>query len=392
MNLKLVFYISLMICINSNGFSQSTNEEIYSKYLNCDLNYFWNNEINDPLFNGLKAVILREYDTAEELLLELIPTVSDSLKKSIYTDLVYINYSQRKWSKGNEYTLLADSNFDATKNPCNFFPQYPNEYIFMEQDSVSVDFIDGFHIQGRINASEIKENIILDTGCSPSVVSMSLAQRYNLKIDSTDHKATVSGFGIPTKTYSTIIEKLTIGDIEFFNIPTIVISDEMFQRIGLKGEIILGLTEMMMFDVIKFDYPQKKFTFIRQAQKKDSKPNFAILDFLPVINYEVRDKTISGIIDTGSPITYLFVSEQWDPQKEHKVRSIEKSWGEYKYTVNYYSFPISFSNCINGVYEILIMPNRNPPHRFKKESLLGNDIWSDKILMIDFKNNRVCFE
>jgi hypothetical protein len=348
--------------------------------------------IDEPLFNGLKALILREYDKAEAILLKVVPSVSDSLKKSLYTDLAFLSYNQKNWIKGNEYLTMADSTLDPAENPYHYFSEYPAEFVKTKQDSTSVELIDNFYIKGSLNDSQKDENIIVDTGASPSIISASLAQKYNLQIDSTVVTAKASGFGIPTNVHSTIIDQLTIGDVEFYNIPALIIGDEMFRRMGLKGEMILGFTEMMMFDVVKLDYPGKKFTLIRHFQKKNQRPNFAILDFLPIINYQVRGETISGFVDTGSPITYLYTSQRWDPAKEQVVRSVEQSWGEYKFTVNYYKFVISFADCLNGEYEIQIMDYRGPVHRFNEESLLGNDIWSNKVLVIDFKNNRICFE
>jgi len=390
--MKTLVLVLLLICGSDCLAGQPTKEEIYSRYINCDLIYFWNNEFEDPLFNGLKALILRDYDKAEEILLKVIPLVSDSLKKSLYTDLAFLNYTQKNWIKGNEYVTLADSTLDPTKNPYHYFSKYPAEYIKTKQDSITVELIDNFYVIASLNNSRKDELIIVDTGASPSIISTSLAQKYHLPVDSTLVSTKASGFAIPTNVHSTIIDQITVGEVEFYNIPALILGDEMFQKMGLKGEMILGLTEMMMFDVVKLDYPRKKFTVIRHSQNKHLQPNFAILDFLPIINYQVREETISGFIDTGSPITYLFTSEKFDPTKEQAIRSIEKSWGEYKFTVNYYKLPLSFTDCLNGEYEIQIMDYRGPAKRFEQESLLGNDIWLDKTLVIDFKNNRICFE
>jgi len=390
--MRTIVVVFFLICTFHFLLAQPTKEEIYSKYINCNLNYFWKNKSDEPIFNGLKALILREYDEAEKILLEVIPSVSDSLKKLIYTDLAYLNFTQKNWSKGNQYLTMADSTLDPQENPYHYFSKYPAEFIKTSQDSISVELIDNFYIKGSLNDSRKNENLIVDTGASPSIISASLAQQYNLQIDSTLVTAKASGFGIPTNVQSTVIDKLTIGEVEFFNIPALIIGDEMFRRMGLKGEMIFGLTEMMMFDVVKLDYPGKKFILIRRSLRKNLLPNFAVLDFLPVINYQVRGETISGFIDTGSPITYLFTSEKFDPAKQQATRSIEKSWGEYKFTVNYYKLPLSFAGCLSGDYEIQIMDYRGPENRFEEESILGNDIWSDKVLVIDFRNNRICFE
>jgi len=145
-----------------------------------------------------------------------------------------------------------------------------------------------------------------------------------------------------------------------------------------------------MFDIVKFDYPNKKFTMIRKCEKKDSKPNFALLELKPIISYNIRNETTSGLLDTGSPYSYLY-SERWDANKEKKIRTVEKSVGGYKFKVNYYEIPISFSGGIKGDFEITIHPNRLTS-RHKMESVLGVDILGNKILTIDFKNRIISFE
>ena len=390
MILKVLLFTSLLVHSTNLVFAQNLKSEIYTKYINCNLNYFLDNESEDALFNGLKAIIYGKYDKAEELLLSVIPQVSDSLKAAIYNDLVYINYAKKNWTKGNEYVLKGDPNFDPETNPYSYFDKYPDEHLELRGKSVSVDFIDNFYVHGTINDNDTLENIVVDTGAPQTIISISLALKYDFEIDSTKAKGTASGLAIQTSAHSALMKKLKIGEVTFFNVPVIVIGNEMFRTLGLKGELILGIPEMMMFDIVKFDYPNKKFTMIKKGEKEDSKPNFAILDLKPIISYHIRNETTSGLLDTGSPYSYLY-SERWDANKEKKIRTVNKSVGGYKFKVNYYKIPISFSGGLKGDFEIAIHPNRLKG-RHKTESLLGIDIWENKILTIDFKNRIISFK
>lgn len=163
-------------------------------------------------------------------------------------------------------------------------------------------------------------------------------------------------------------------------------------REGIYSRYLNCICKWKLFDAVKFDYPQKKVTMIRETKRQNVKPNFAILDFHPIINYKVKGEIISGLVDTGSPLIYLFSSKRWDPQQERVVRSVEKISGNYKYTAKYYEFPLFFPEGLDGNYQIQILPKRPLPHRFEKDSVLGNDIWLDKTLVIDFKNRLVRFE
>lgn len=107
MILKVLLFASLLVHSTNFVLAQNPKDKIYTKYINCDLNYFLDNEFEDGLFNGLKAIIYSKYDKAEKQLLSEIPKVSDSLKTAIYNDLVYINYAKKNWTKGNEYVGTA---------------------------------------------------------------------------------------------------------------------------------------------------------------------------------------------------------------------------------------------------------------------------------------------
>jgi predicted aspartyl protease len=391
MILKLILFISLFASSINLLFAQNSKTEIYNKYINCNFNYFLDNESEDALFNGLKAIIYGEYDKAEELLLSVIPDVSDSLKESICFDLVYINYTRKNWLKGNEYIVRGDPDYDTATNPFNYFGKYPKLHLKMSGNSTSVDFIDNFYIQGTINDNDKAENIIVDTGAGYTVISSSLALKYNFQIDSTKLMGVMSGQSISTSAHSALINKLKIGEVTFFNVPVIVAEDKVFKAMGVKGEIILGIPVMMMFDIVQFDYPNKKFSMIRKTEKKDIKPNFALVDLKPIISYNIRNEVASAIFDTGSPYTYLYAAH-WDANKEKKIRSEDQSFGKYKFKVDYYKIPLSLSGGIQDEFEITIHTNRNPPNRFVTTSLLGNDIWLDKKVVIDFKNRLINFE
>lgn len=276
------YFISLILVVFAFSCSKKTvvNENIYSRYINSDLNYFFENDIDDDLFMGLKSIVTGDYFTAEKIINQIIPNVSDSLKKNLYNDLAFISFFQKNWAKGNKYLQLSDSSLNKNNNPYFFFSNYPKESFSMLCDTVSINY-DGFYIQGKINNQEEFENIILDTGASPSTISFSLARKYNLKIDSTQFSSNFSGFGIKTKFYSTVIKHLKLNGVDFYNIPVFVISDDIFTKINLKGQFILGLTEISLFDCVEFDYPQNKFTMIKKVLKNENiKPNFSILVML----------------------------------------------------------------------------------------------------------------
>ena len=118
--------------------------------------------------------------------------------------------------------------------------------------------------------------------------------------------------------------------------------------IQAKGEIIFGLNFFMLFQKVEFDYQNKLFNAYKTIEKQDITPNFIIIENTPVTRFKIERTNVIGVIDTGSPFTYLFKSEKWNPNNFNPSREKEKEWGNYKYTQKYYDFDVSSNLCWNG--------------------------------------------
>lgn len=134
----------------STGLAEPAVEEIYERYLKCDLTYFLNCQPRSPLELGLKAIVAGDLTAAEQALLKALPGAPDSLRSAIFTDLAHINYARHEWRKGNEYALRAEPGSDPQDNPLFHFPTYPKESVQTPRNEVNVPFLDHFYVRGTV--------------------------------------------------------------------------------------------------------------------------------------------------------------------------------------------------------------------------------------------------
>ena len=319
--------------------------------------------------------------------------LSTSLRKRIFRELADLRYVRKEWAAGNTYMGNADPEQDPGKNPFAYFTGYPEERLKMEAKTATVPLVDDCYVIGKVNGNEVPEHILISTSRAPSAVSLSFAGKYGLTVAPTKFVTIDKRLHAdPSRTYSACIENLNIGEASLLNVPVTVLDDDFFRRAGYRGGIILGLTELMLFDTVKFDYPGRKLVLIGKGTPKEDRPNFALLDFQPLIQYQIGNEKITGLIDTGAPFSYIFQSKRWDPDKEEVSRTINAGSGEDRVTFRLHEFPLSFPPCLEGRFELQILPKQERINRFQPESLLAPDIWSDKVLVIDFLNRILCFE
>lgn len=263
----------------------------------------------------------------------------------------------------------------------------------MKGPIVSVE-LDGFHVRGGINRGENTELVIVDTGAEVTVATRSLAEEYGLVIESTAYEGSATAFGLPTSWGASLLERLAIGDAEFRNVPILVVDDKILAGLGLNARLVLGMPELMHFASITFDFGQGRFVMRRDSTGTPGAPNFAIMDLKIVVEFQLDGEPITGFIDTGSPWTRLFLSERWNPKSAKGKKSREISWnvGADTYTRQLFRYRVQLPGGLQREIDLSIVPDDTPEHRFGYEALLGNNLWANKAMTIDFVSRRLEFK
>ena len=65
--------------------------------------------------------------------------------------------------------------------------------------------------------------------------------------------------------------------------------------------------------------------------------------------------------------------------------------GAETYTRQLYRYRVQLPGGLQRDIDLSIAPDTTPAHRFKYEALLGNNLWDDKAMTIDFVNRRLEF-
>ncbi len=379
--------LPLQFIVTLSSVASEPEKAVYQRYLDCDLEYLFNDGSNGPLHDGLRNLILGNYYEAEKQLLVVLPSVGDSLRNSLLVDLAYSCYSRQDWLKGNEYVRQSDSLSEDTPNPYEPFSVYPPRKFVMSSDSASVPFINNFFIEAKLNDKDSAELVLLDTGSPVTVISARMAKKYGLRIDSTKLRTKVTGLQTPTSVKCTLLDRVSFGTVEFQHVPVLVLDNAVFDRMGLPMDIIFGLTEMMAFDAMQLDYATSSVSFYcDKRQQVDEHPDFGVFDLKCVFSLEVADSTVTALLDTGSPFSYMLQSDVWNPDSFEVARKEEKTYGDYTFTVKYYSLPVRFRGSEPKKTEIQILSRPHLLERHHINCLVGTDLLADKIVYLDFKN------
>jgi predicted aspartyl protease len=382
----IISLLSLSVQVHAQDISH------YGKYLDCDIEYF-TKDIDDSLYLALQDIVHGRYEIATEKLTHLLGSQADTIRSIAVQELINLYLTKKKYGKVNELIQLSKSEQkQGHKSPFYYFTRYPQtSFSLKDADSFKTEMYFDFYIKGIVNQRNSSEFIILDTGMPNTAVSQRFAKKHYLTVDTLQVTGVVSGFGLSTTVHSTLIDSIRMGQLTLYNVPAFVVENQLFEMIKSKGEMIFGLEFLMRFQKIEFDYQNKLFNAYKTIEKQDITPNFFIIENTPVTRFKIGKTNVIGLIDTGSPFTYLFKSDKWNPNNFNPSREEEKEWGDYKYTQKYYDFDVSSNLCWNGKTEFMIWENRNPPTKFHNQCIIGNSIWKNGKLSLDFLNNYACF-
>lgn len=245
---------------------------------------------------------------------------------------------------------------------------------------------------------------LVDTGASMTVIDKSIAQELGPATKSS-FSITAGGKAVPLS-YTTI-PTISIGDLVLDNIPALVTDLSAFQAIlGEKPAGLIGANILKRF-LVTIDYQDKKIVFADPLSVKPPE-NATMLKTVPLFGSTVLvvpgvldDKnTVNFLVDTGASFNNLpqSIAKQFTGGSTLPVGRIFGLDGQKVEigSVRLKSLKLNDQTLTGPVFTIPPeTPSSAPPSGLFTASsmgILGNPVWSNFRLTIDYRNERLFLE
>lgn len=155
--------------------------------------------------------------------------------------------------------------------------------------------------QGQFGGTSERQNFIIDTGTSPSILNIGAAKLLDLALS----HATLSAIGRDSQTLAAIVPEIRLGPLQALSVPVLVTDLSPVERdlnlpiAGILGMDVLGRTSF------RLDYGRHLIEFCEIA------PSGIPVDLSPRTNLPIAEIKIGGeilhlVVDTGSDHLVFF--------------------------------------------------------------------------------------
>ena len=186
----------------------------------------------------------------------------------------------------------------------------------MPRAGISITLRKGFLVlaAGQIGGMRGKQNFLVDTGTSPSILNARIARRMRLEVTS----GTLVTVGRALQVEQTVVPELALGPLEVTSLRMNVMDLSQWEKdlgaeiAGLIGMDVLGRTNF------RLDYEKRELQFGGEAEEGiavayDRTSGLALADAT------VQGRRVRLIVDTGSDLVVVY-GEGWGGQKS-EIRS-----------------------------------------------------------------------
>jgi hypothetical protein len=155
--------------------------------------------------------------------------------------------------------------------------------------------------EGQFGAEITRQNFIIDTGTSPSILNIGAAKRLGLPLS----HAKLSAIGRQSETFAATVPEFRLGPLQTLSVPVLVTDlspvehDLNLPIAGILGMDILGKTSF------RLDYEKQTIEFGEIAQEGIS-VNLSTPADLPIAEIKVGGKLLRLLVDTGSDRLVFF--------------------------------------------------------------------------------------
>lgn len=335
--LIIVFIMALSA---SPARSQQVEQEIYDRFLNLDIDYFFDQDVSyhdHPFRLALQNYIAGDQIKYIEYLREARQSATGKMKTQISKLLFQALVNEGK--KNQAFMIDAEDNLGMDPKADTDYAKsvFGKATLEMHADTTSLDF-DQFYLTAVVNGRD-SVRVLLDTGAPGVTVSKDLVTKYSWETDTTYYgSAVLASFGIRYKTIPVLVPEIKFGNTKIQNVTAsygeLTKADQRkLEESGVEqADIIMGLDVFYgLIDKVIFDYPKRKIHLIKSVDAVNDPPNFVVVSGKPAINFEVGDNRIKAFIDTGSP-RHVFSEETINAIEVLDKR--KESYGDYEFQLN----------------------------------------------------------
>jgi len=170
-------------------------------------------------------------------------------------------------------------------------------------DSIPVKVYQGFLVvaEGQFGRTSERQNFILDTGTSPSILNIDIAKHLGLPLS----RAKLSAIGGESEVYAATLPEIRLGPLQAVSVPVLVADlsrrehDFKMPIAGILGMDVLGKISF------RLDYGKQLIEF-GEADPAGIPVNLSTRADLPITEINVGGKILRLLVDTGTDRMMLF--------------------------------------------------------------------------------------
>ena len=155
--------------------------------------------------------------------------------------------------------------------------------------------------EGQFGGTSERQNFIIDTGTSPSILNIGVAKRLGLPLT----QARLSAIGGESATFATTLPEIRLGPLKAMSVPVLVAdlsSGERDFNLPIAGILGMDVLGKMSF---RLDYRKQTMEF-GEADQAGIPVNLSTLADLPIAEIKAGGKTLHLLVDTGTDRLVLF--------------------------------------------------------------------------------------
>jgi len=169
--------------------------------------------------------------------------------------------------------------------------------------SISVTVYRGFLVvaEGQFGAANERQNFIIDTGTSPSILNTGTARHLGLPLS----QAKLSAIGRQSETFAATVPEIRLGPLQAMSVSVLVTDLSPVERdlnlpiAGILGMDVLGKTSF------RLDYDNQVMEF-GEVVPKGIPVNLSTRADLPIAEIKIGGKLLHLLVDTGSDRLVFF--------------------------------------------------------------------------------------
>jgi predicted aspartyl protease len=204
-------------------------------------------------------------------------------------------------------TLLFNPGVSAAKKNTNHTPSVDTN--LMQSSSIPVNVYNGYLVVAVGQIGGQKENLVIDTGTAPSILSARLAKKMGLQVA----RGTLVVVGRSLDTGQTILPDLDFGPIHVANLSVNVMDLSMLENsLGMPIAGLIGM-DVLEHTSFRLDYEKNKLIF-GTVPEKGIAVRYDGRSRLALAEATLQGRHVRLIVDTGSDLVVVY-GESWQAKE-----------------------------------------------------------------------------